>query len=104
MANGTSRFRQNGGSITLSALHHRLGISAEWFLFGCGPMFWDKALAPQGAEVSAAEPFNKELSEMISLMERIPLVRHSIMLYFQKLKIDHQELIQAHLTEAAEET
>jgi hypothetical protein len=36
---------------------------------------------------------------MISLMKRIPLLHHSIMMHFQKFKIDNQALIQEQLAE-----
>lgn len=79
---------------TVLALHRQLGISAEWFLFGHGPMFWKDV---QMEKKPANDLFSGELQEMISLMEHIPLLRHSIMMHYQKFKLDHREVIQEHL-------
>lgn len=78
---------------TVMSLHHSLGISAEWFLFGSGPMLWKDIESKKEAH-PAAERFGREVTEMLSLMERIPLFRHSLMLYFQKLKMEHHALLQ----------
>jgi len=34
-----------------------------------------------------------ELNDMVELMNKIPLLNHSIMLRFQELKIQHKDLI-----------
>jgi len=77
---------------SIMALHSRLGVSLEWFLFERGPMFWK----PEGAkswEIGLADRLPPELNDMIELMNKIPLLNHSIMLHFQELKIQHKDLI-----------
>jgi transcriptional regulator with XRE-family HTH domain len=85
-------------STSLILLHRRLGISIEWLLFGHGPMYW-KDIREEKKTTRELESFNKELDEMISLMKRIPLLHHSIMIQFEKFKIDNKELIREHLAE-----
>jgi len=77
---------------SLIALHNRLGISLEWFLFDRGEMSW-KPTETVGAEKQVSDPFTLELNEMISLMKGIPLIHHGVMLYFQELKLKNKELI-----------
>ena len=79
---------------SLMALHTQLGVSLEWFLFGRGSMFWK--------EVEDMLP--PELSEMVTLMNKIPLLHHSIMLHFQELKAQHATLIQKALEPGASES
>jgi len=78
---------------SLIALHNRLGISLEWFLFDRGEMSW-KPTETGSTEKQVSDPFTMELNEMISLMKGIPLIHHGIMLHFQELKLKHKELIQ----------
>jgi transcriptional regulator with XRE-family HTH domain len=83
----------------LMALHHRLGISLEWFLFNRGEMFW-KTKETVSVEKQVLDPFTLELNEMISLMKGIPIIHHRVMLYFQELKLEHKDLIREYLREA----
>jgi transcriptional regulator with XRE-family HTH domain len=81
---------------SLIALHNRLGISLEWFLFDRGEMSW-KPTETVSPEKQVSDPFTMESDEMISLMKEIPLIHHGIMLHFQELKLKHKELIQEYL-------
>jgi DNA-binding XRE family transcriptional regulator len=83
-------------TLTLVSLHKQLGVSVEWLLFNRGSMFWKGE--PQ--EKSSVDFFTQEVEEMIDLMKRIPLLRHSVMMHYQQFKIDHKELLQ----EAQEKT
>jgi transcriptional regulator with XRE-family HTH domain len=85
----------------LMALHHRLGISIEWFLFGHGPMYWEEIRDKKDDHLD--DSFAREVNEMISLMERIPLLHHSIMMHYQQFKIDNKTLIREHLEEEKKE-
>ena len=95
---------------SIMALHNRLGISMEWFLFERGPMLWkeveEKLLAvekpqveekPQieekPREIKLEDLLSPELNEMVELMKKIPLLNYSIMLHFQELKIKHKDFI-----------
>ncbi len=73
------------------ALHSRLGVSLEWFLFERGPMFWKPE--EKSWEFGLDNRIPPELNDMVELMNKIPLLNHSIMLRFQELKIQHKDLI-----------
>lgn len=87
---------------TLISLHQRLGISIEWLLFGHGPMYWQE-IREKNKDSQELESSNQELNEMISLMKRISLLYHSIMMHYQKFKIDNKALIREHLAEEEKE-
>ena len=90
---------------TLHALHESLGVSVEWLLFNRGAMFWDAGMTKDSNQGGKAEgiTFSTELDEMIDLMKRVPFLRHAVMGYFQKFKIENNHLIDSTL-EKAEET
>jgi len=55
-------------------------------------MFWKKE-EEKSREIGLADLLPPELTDMVELMNKIPLLNHSIMLYFQELKIQHKDLI-----------
>lgn len=87
---------------SLHALHENLGISAEWLLFNRGAMFWDAGMTKNSDKSGKQEEisFSTELDEMIDLMKRAPFLRHAVMGYFQKFKIENDHLIDEILTKA----
>jgi hypothetical protein len=56
-------------------------------------MFWKGEHQQKPGEEAPKDLFTREVEEMIELMKRIPLLRHSILMHYQQFKIDHQELI-----------
>jgi transcriptional regulator with XRE-family HTH domain len=71
---------------SLMALHQRAGISLEWLLFESGPMLYQVPVS-----------LSPEMIELTSLMKKIPLLYHSIMMHFQQLKIEHKNFIRESL-------
>ncbi|MCP4213485.1 MAG: hypothetical protein GY765_02460 [bacterium] len=53
--------------------------------------------------IRANDPFHRELEEMTYIMEWVPMVRHSIMGYFQKVKLEHKDLIREELDQVEKE-
>ena len=45
---------------------------------------------------------NDEMAEFLYLMENVPLVHHSVISYFQKFKIENQEIIEKELAKTKE--
>ncbi|MCP4214287.1 MAG: helix-turn-helix domain-containing protein [bacterium] len=79
-------------------------VSLDWLLMGKGGMFYrdveqetERALQ---AERNAIETRNtsdfllSELEEMKRLMQQVPLVRHMVLGYYQKVKVEQKEIIQ----------
>ena len=87
---------------SIMALHDRLGVSLEWFLFEKGPMLWKQVeeklrVEKKPQEIKLADILPPELNEMIELMNKIPFLHHTIMLHYQELKIQHKDMIQVAL-------
>jgi transcriptional regulator with XRE-family HTH domain len=89
---------------SIMALHNRLGVSMEWFLFERGPMLWKEVeeklqaeekpqVVEKPREIKLEDLLSPGLNEMVELMKKIPLLNHSIMLHFQELKIKHKDFI-----------
>ncbi|MCP4146865.1 MAG: helix-turn-helix transcriptional regulator [bacterium] len=72
----------------LCRLADNLNVSLDWLLKGRGKMYYKQPPVFRGLNSSGDE---KE--EMEALMELMPLVRHSVMAYYQKFKFDNAELI-----------
>ncbi|HLP45379.1 MAG TPA: helix-turn-helix transcriptional regulator [Candidatus Deferrimicrobium sp.] len=79
---------------SLDQLHTELGVSAEWLLFENGPVFWKDIQAKKDEKnLQKQDLFMEELEEMITIMKRIPMIRHSVMLHYQDCKVKHKDLI-----------
>lgn len=87
---------------SLERLHEDLNISIEWVLFGNGPIYWQDIRAKKeevkDAGLMKRDIFREEVAEMIDILERIPVIRHSVMGHYQDCKIRYKDL----LAEAAE--
>ncbi|MCP4146350.1 MAG: hypothetical protein GY757_01245 [bacterium] len=72
----------------LCRLADSLKVSLDWLLKGRGSMFCKNAPVFKGVD-----SYSDEKEEMEALMEKLPLVRHSVMGYYQKFKLENMELI-----------
>lgn len=82
---------------SLVEIHEKLGVSVEWLLFNREPVFWKADKKIKGIELKGAKQgdvlVSTELEEMIDLLTRIPLLRYAVLGYYQKLKLENQQLI-----------
>ncbi|NIM11416.1 MAG: helix-turn-helix domain-containing protein [Candidatus Aminicenantes bacterium] len=74
----------------------RFGISLDWLVLGWGSMFYEKK--------TADDELSREINEMLGLIDKLPLVRHLILGYFQELKLNYHEVIQQELSEKSQDT
>ena len=85
--------------ISLIAIHEKLGVSLEWLLFNRGPMFW-KTVDDQNQtrpQLQMADSFTDELDQMMAEMKGIPLLRHAVMGFYQKFRIENDQVIRQFL-------
>ncbi|MCP4213677.1 MAG: helix-turn-helix transcriptional regulator [bacterium] len=100
---------------SLRNLVREYNFSLDWLFFGKGTMFFrDAEMAVKEAveaESAAAEekvserkndsvrddPFNVEMEEMKHVMRWVPIVRHSVMGYYQKIKAEQKDIIREEL-------
>ena len=75
----------------------RFNVSLDYLICGRGTLFYGQDESDPGRKTGKGE-----LAELLDLMDRVPLVRHSILSYFQKLTFENKELIEQHLSRAQE--
>jgi len=80
---------------SLARVHERLGICVDWLLFDHGPMFWkaEEKKREIKRDIQEETEFSSEIEEMIDLMKRFPFLRHAVMGYYQKFKLENKNLL-----------
>jgi transcriptional regulator with XRE-family HTH domain len=94
-----SGYYKNEGGITfpqLNTLHllfHDFNISLDWLIFNQGPMYYKEkqqeiglAAGKKKNETLGLEDKSPEVRELLDSMERDPLLRHELLVYFYKYK------------------
>lgn len=79
----------------LNTLAFQYNVSMDYLLCGRGQLFYKKDEADNEPQLK----LDKEMKEMVSLVNRLPLVRHTIMGYFQRFKIENRDLIAKELAQ-----
>ena len=78
----------------LQLLASLYNVSMDYLLCSRGKLFYDKTRDDIN---KSSHKIDDEMEEMISLMLRVPLVRYSMMSYFQRFKIENREIIEKEL-------
>ena len=73
----------------LSILVDKYNISMDYLLCNRGTLYYKEK---EGKDI-----MDEEIKEMLAMMSRVPLVRHSMMSYYQRFKLENQELIEKEL-------
>ncbi|MCP4220557.1 MAG: helix-turn-helix transcriptional regulator [bacterium] len=81
---------------SLVALAKAENISLDWLLMGKGHIF-DRP--PQQETERTTDSFQREMEEMKHVMQRVPIVKHKVMGYYQQVKEEQKELIHKQLEE-----
>ncbi len=74
---------------TMLSLVHRSGVSLDWMVLNKGPMYYKEK------EIKNEPPLNPDFKELIEHMERIPMLKHEMLLSFCKFKEDRKDLVAA---------
>ena len=70
----------------LNILVNKYNVSMDYLLSNRGTLFYKEK---EGKDI-----IDEEIKEMLTLMSKVPLVRHSVMSYYQRFKLENQELIE----------
>ena len=90
------------GVATLIKLNKDYNISLEWLLLNKGPMYYPEE-PPEEIKEEPPEPhpairllesLGSESEELLEHMDRIPLLRHKVMVLFHTFKEDRKEMIE----------
>ena len=81
-----------------------MAVNIEWLLFNRDAMSWKEPGNRQGVheDIPGELPFFAEATEMVDLMKRIPFLRHAVLGFFQRFKIENERLIRRFLEKEAE--
>jgi transcriptional regulator with XRE-family HTH domain len=65
------------------------GVSLDWLVVNKGPMYYEEKV------LKNEPPLNPDFKELIEHMERIPMLKHEMLLSFCKFKEDRKDLVEA---------
>lgn len=94
--------------LVLEKLSTAFDVSLDWLMCAKGPMFFkekeqkqeeeDKqAQAKEKAQVREQEerPLSEEYRELLAHMDQIPLLRHELLAFFYRFRLENKELVEA---------
>jgi transcriptional regulator with XRE-family HTH domain len=90
------------GANILHTLRTKFNISLDWLITNTGKMFTrerEKKEYSEKEKVDFGEYF-EEVEELLSYIEKVPMMKHAILSYFLEYKIKNQDLIQQFLNES----
>ncbi len=83
-----------------------LGISLDWLVCGKGPVYYkeeEKNDRAEGKKETLQDLLPgsslEEIKDLLENMNRIPLLRHEILVYFYKFKAEHKDLVDGGMAE-----
>lgn len=84
------------GYPVLHKLATRFDISLDWLVCGKGPMLYkEKGFSGSGnageAEIKEMQP---EYRELILAMEKVPVLHHEVLAFFQRFKMENKALME----------
>jgi transcriptional regulator with XRE-family HTH domain len=110
----TSYYRYENGEtppklMTLYKLGSKFDISLDWLIRGIEPVHCREREAKKEAEPPPPPPppepleiLPDDVKEMVEHMERIPVLRYKVLLYFLHLKEKYKETVEAAMKEKKE--
>lgn len=102
----TNYYRYENGKVFpgfwgLRYIANSLGISLDWLVCGKGPVYYkevkeEKVIEEkeEGPSAPGVETADEEIKNLVESMERIPLLRHEILVYYYKFKEKHKEMVE----------
>ena len=88
---------ENGRAIpnffTIYNLGSQFDISLNWFILDEGPMNLKEIMTVEKVE-PVSPPLAEDLKELLDHMEKIPLLRHEILVQFYRFREDHPAMVE----------
>jgi len=90
------------GANILHTLRTKFNISLDWLITNTGKMFTREREKKVYSEKEKADfgGYFEEVEELLSYIEKVPMIKHAILSYFLEYKIKNQDLIQQFLDES----
>ena len=83
----------------LDLLATQYNVSMDYLLCGRGTLFYDDEDTPDWSRSEGMVEGDKELEELFSLVTSMSWVRHAVVGYFQRFRLEHRHLIDKGLQE-----
>lgn len=81
----------------LYTLREKFNVSLDWLITNNGQMFTQDREKKEFNDKIFSDPYKEEIIELLSYVERVPMVKHAIISFFLEYKIKHQKFIQPFL-------
>ena len=81
----------------LNILASQYNVSMDYLVCGRGTLFYEDKDTPDSIHPKNIMSGDKELEELISLVSSMSWVRHAVLSYFLRFKLENRELIQKEL-------
>jgi transcriptional regulator with XRE-family HTH domain len=88
------------GANILHTLRAKFNVSLDWLITNTGKMFAQDQERKEYNEYNDkiySDQYKEEIRELLSYVERVPMVKHAIISFFLEYKIRHQKMIQQFL-------
>jgi transcriptional regulator with XRE-family HTH domain len=79
---------------TLNTLCREFHVSLDWLIANEGEMFIPENKKQDTKKKRDSGKYNQEVSDLLSLIEKVPMVRHAILGFFLEYKQKNQRIIQ----------
>ena len=79
---------------TMISLVNRFGVSLDWMVLNKGPMYYKEKEVKNEQPPNPLDSLNPDFKELIEHMERIPMLKHEMLLSFCKFKEDRKDLVE----------
>jgi hypothetical protein len=78
----------------LNILASQYNVSMDYLLCGRGTLFYENKDNSNSNRLKNIVKGDKELEELFSLVSSMSWVRHAVLSYFQRFKLENRELIE----------
>ena len=78
----------------LDVLASQYNVSMDYLVCGRGTLFYEDKGAPDWSRSRNMVEADKELEELFSLVTSMSWVRHAVLGYFQRFKLENRDLIE----------
>lgn len=85
------------GANILHTLRSKFNVSLDWLITNTGKMFVQDQEREEYNDKIYSDQYKEELRELLSYVERVPMVKHAIISFFLEYKIKHQKFIELFL-------
>ena len=88
------------GATILSVLKTKFNVSLDWLITNQGKMFLKEKDKNVDKDKVDMGKYAEETRELLSYMEKVPMVKHAILSYFIQYRLQHKKIIQQAMEEA----